>query len=865
MKLNSLFTRSGTILLFVLFLFFSGQVRSQNSLSVSGKITDENSKGLAGVTIQVKGASASAVSTAEGFFRITVPNANSVLIFSYSGLVTQEVSVGNQSVMSISLAPDARALDEVVVVGYGTLKKSDVTGSLVSISAKTIQERPVTNVLQALQGKAAGLNVATNIKPGELPAVRIRGNRSISTSNEPLYVVDGIPIVSALGVNSFSLNDINTNDIASVEILKDASATAIYGSRGSNGVILISTKKGSKGRISLNYSSTVSLDSYKQLTDFMDGGQLIDRLREALINGRNYQTTTNTNMNVAPTIGFPDPFRDRDKMGLATDLLALAGVWQGYEWEVYGVTPKMRPTTTAEQAMGWPAMVPVYNSKNIRTYDWINDAVRRGVNQNHQLSLSAGSEISRLYLSLGYNNQTGVQRDQDFERFNLNMNGEVTATKWMTLGISVMGSLSTQNFGINANQGNTGTKDLYGRATDQLPYALSKNDAGVFIKNPGGNLNLWNPIIDIKESLNERRSTSIMSNIFSEIKFTPWLKYRVNFGAQLRNFRSGAWTGPNATSHLNAKPNTAGYSRDENFSWVVENLLYFDKTFAKVHKLGVTLLQSSQKSRRENTSTSVSSTIVPISLWYDLAANTVGRPDGYSTGFTENTLSSFMGRLNYTLFDKYLLTASGRFDGASVLAPGHKWDFFPSFAVAWKLHEEKFISGANWINELKPRFGYGVTGSSSVNPYLSTGPLSRNPYIFGSLPGIGYLPQLVANPELGWEQTAQWNFGIDFTLFKRRVAGSIEFYKATTTDLLYLKTLPAVSGFVNKWENIGKTQNGGIEITLSTVNIENKNFSWSTDFNFANNKEEIVELLNGKEDILAQRLFIGQPISVFYH
>ncbi|MGB3006898.1 MAG: TonB-dependent receptor, partial [Chitinophagaceae bacterium] len=866
MKINSLSARSVTLLLLLIFIFSLTQSIAQNSSrTITGTVTDDRAIGLAGVSIQVKGTLNFTSTKVDGTYSIVVPNNNSVLVFTFAGLVGQEVTVNNRTVINITMSPDTKAMEEVVVIGYGTIKKSDVTGALTSVSAKTIQERPVTNVLQALQGKAAGLNVATNIKPGELPAVRIRGNRSISTSNEPLYVVDGIPIVSALGVTSFSLNDISPNDIASVEILKDASATAIYGSRGSNGVILISTKKGAKGKVSINYNSTFSFDKYKSLTEWMSGGEWIDRWREALINGRNYQTTTNANLNVAPNIGYPDPFLDRNKMGLASDLVALAGVWQGYEWVDYGVTPKMRATTAEEQALGWPSMVPVYNSKNIRNYDWINDAVRTGINQNHQISLSSGNETSRLYLSLGYNNQTGVQKDQDFERFNININGDVTATKWMTLGISVMGSLSNQNFGINANQGNTGTKDLYGRAADQFRFAVPKNDAGVFIRNPGGNLTLWNPIIDIDQSINERRSSSIMTNVFSELKFTPWLKYRVNFGAQLRNFRSGAWTGPNATSHLNAKPNTAGYSRDENFSWVVENLLYFDKTFAKDHRVGVTLLQSSQKSRRENTATNVSSTIVPVSMWYDLAANTIGRPDGYSTGFTENTLSSFMGRVNYTLFDKYLLTASGRFDGASVLAPGHKWDFFPSFALAWKLHDEKFLSDVSWINELKPRFGFGVTGNSSVNPYLSTGPLSRNPYIFGTLPGIGYLPQLVANPELGWEQTAQLNYGLDFSLFKRRVSGSIEYYKATTTELLYLKTLPAVSGFVNKWENIGKTLNKGLEITLSTINMEKKNFSWSSEINFTTNKEEIVELLNGKEDILGQRLFIGQPINVFYH
>jgi TonB-dependent starch-binding outer membrane protein SusC len=837
---------------------------AQNNFSVKGKISDEQGKPMQGVTVNVKGSPTSTATNADGLFSLLVPSGNSVLVVSSIGFAEQTIPVGNRNEINFTMINISTTMQDVVVVGYGATKKSDVTGALSSISAKTIQERPTTNLLQAIQGRAAGMNVATNNKPGELPAVRIRGTRSINASNDPLYVVDGIPIVSALGVTSFSLNDISPNDIQSVEVLKDASATAIYGSRGSNGVILITTKKGSKGRVAINYSSVVSIDSYKSLTDWMDGGQWIDRWREALINGRNYQATANTNLNNAPTIGYPDPFIDRTKMGL-TSSDAVAALWKGYEWDVYGVTPKMRATTAAEQALGWPAMVPVYNANNIPTYDWLGAATRQGLTQNHQIAVSSGTDISRLYISLGYFRQTGVQRDQDFSRFNINMNGDITANKWLTLGMSVMANLSKQNFGITTNSGNTGSKDLYSRAADQFPFASPTDTTGAFIRNPGGNLNLWNPIIDIYEAKNERRASSAMANVFSEIQFTPWLKYRINFGAQIRHFRAGAWTGPNATSHLGAKPNTAGYSTDENFSYVVENLLYFDKTFARNHKVGVTLLQSSQKSRRETVNANVSSTIIPIAFWYDLAANTLGKPDGYGSGFTENTLASYMGRVNYTLLDKYLLTASGRFDGSSVLAPGHKWEFFPSFAVAWKAHDEKFLQGVSWLNELKPRIGFGATGNSSVAPYTTTGPLSRNPYIFGSVAAIGYLPQLVQNPELGWEKTAQWNFGIDFAFLKRRISGSIEYYSATTSDLLFSRTLPAVSGYVQKFENIGKTQNKGIEVTLSTVNIDKGNFTWTTDLNWAHNDEQITDLLGGKNDILASRLFIGQPIQVFYH
>ncbi len=865
MKLKTLLKKS-VVTLFLLSIFHSYQLAAQNSLTVNGKITDDEGNGMPGVTVQVKGGNNKVVSAADGSFRLTNLTGKETLVFTYVGYEQQEIAVVNRSTVNVSMVVSQKVLDEVIMIGYGTQKKSDVTGSVTKISADVIRERPAQNVLQAVQGKAAGVHITSNFKPGELPVLRIRGNRSSGASNDPLYVVDGIPLVNMLGVNSFSISDMNPNDIASIEILKDASATAIYGSRGANGVVLITTIKGKKGRMTLDYNSTISLDSYQSLTDWMNGGQYIDRWRLSLMNGRLYQTTTNTDLNQRATIWYPDPFLDRDRMGLTADQTALASVWMGYDWDVYGVTPKMRATTAAEQAMGWPAMVPVYNSNNIRSYDWLDAATQQGLSQNHQISLSSGTDFSRMAISLSYYNQKGVQQDQDYKRYSANISGDITPTKWFTLGTSVIASLSTQNFGIlPPNTSNTGSKDLYSRASDQFPYALPTDASGAWIKNPGGNISLWNPLIDITQALNERRAAAILASVFSEIKFTPWLKYRVNFGAQYRQFRSSSWTGPDATSHLTNRPNTAGYATQDNFSWVVENLLYVDKTIAKVHKIGLTLLQSAQKSRRENSSISVTGLINPLSLWYDLGSNTVGNPGSYGTGFTENTLASFMGRLNYTLMDKYLLTVSGRSDGSSVLAPGHKWDFFPSFAIAWKMQQENFLNSVSWINELKLRFGYGVVGNSSVNPYTTSGPLSRNPYVFGSAAGIGYLSQLVQNPDLKWEGTAETNLGLDFTFFKNRLSGTLEVYDQKTSDLIFPKTLPAVSGYVQKIQNVGKTRNRGVEITLSGTPIQKKDYQWEIDLNWSRNKEEIVELVNGKQDMVADRLFIGQPLQVFYN
>lgn len=833
------------------------------------RVADSTGKPMPGTSVAVKKTGKSFLTNPDGLVTLSVTTGD-VLVISYIGYDQQEVTVTadilERNTLEVHLLQKSSMLNDVIVVGYGTQRKSDVTGSLTRITAATIQERPVTNLAQALQGKAAGMNVATNIRPGEVPAIRIRGTRSANASNDPLYVVDGVPIVSALGVSSFSINDLNPNDIASVEVLKDASATAIYGSRGANGVILVTTKKAGKGKVSLNLNSTISIDSYHQLTDRMNAGEYIDQLRGALINGRRYQSGNPADLTVAPKSWYADPHLDSLNFPASgvTDNFneLLAATMKGYEWNTDG-SVRMRATTAEEKAMGWPDQIPVYNSSRIPTYDWLNAATRRGITHNYQIALSSGTEATRLYMSLGYNKQQGVQRDQDFERFTLNLNGDITALKWFSLGASLIASLNKQNFGINANQSNTGPKDLYGRAYAMLPWAFPTDSLGAFVRNPGGGLSMWNPLIDIDQVVNERRSSSVMANLYSEIKFTPWLKYRVNFGAQLRNFRNGTWTGPQVTAHLGARANTAGYSRDENFSWVVENLLYFDKNFGGKHNVGVTLLQSSQKSRRENTATNVGGLAIPLSQWYDLASNTQGNP-GIGTGFTQNTLSSYMARVNYGLMNKYLLTASGRFDGSSVLSPGNKWEFFPSFALAWKMQEEKFLSHIDWINELKPRIGYGVTGNSSVGPYTTTGPLTRSNYAWGSVPAIGFMPSSVKNPDLSWEKTAQLNLGVDFSVLDSRISGSLEYYVQNTSDLLFTRGLPAVSGYVTKVMNIGKSRNRGVEVSISTVNIKTKDFSWTTDMNWSRNKEEIVELLNGKQDILASRLFIGQPWQVYY-
>jgi TonB-linked SusC/RagA family outer membrane protein len=830
----------------------------KQQVEVSGTVVDADGTGLPGVNIIEKGTENGTISDIDGRYSITVAGPEATIVFSFVGYLQEEYVVGSNTTIDVTMIEDIMRLDEVVVVGYGTVKKSDVTGSLTSVTAETLQERPVQDALQAMQGRAAGVDVVSNIRPGEVATVVIRGNKSLTASEDqkaPLYVIDGI---IHLGRN---LNDINTNDIASMEILKDASATAIYGSRGANGVVLITTKKGTAGKVSINYDGTISFDKIHSVTDWADAGHALDRKRLAAINGGTYFSD------------YPDPTWDIIRYG-NSDYWTIDAIRKAYDWEDPGTytTPVMRPTTQEEKDKGWPDEVPVYNSANIPTTDWIDLLTRTSATENHNLAVSAGTETSRIYFSVGYLNNEGTQKNQSYKRFTAKLNGDVSPTKWINAGTSLNIARSQQEYGtINRSGSATGAKDLYGMALSQYLMAQPYDTSGLIIDYPGGNKSapVWNPLIDLDNSEDQRMATNVQSNFYGEVSFTPWLKYRMNFGASLRNERRGTWQGRESTLRRLGNPQTAAatYYTDEYYQYMVENLLYFDKTFG-IHTFGATVLQSAQHYRHERGRIGASQLINDAPKWYDLFANLSGSPDEYSTAFDEWSLLSYMGRINYTLMNKYLLTASGRYDGSSVLAPGHKWDFFPSFALAWKMQEEEFLKSINWIAELKLRIGYGVTGNASVNPYITSGPLTQYNYIFGTVVGTGYIPKDMPNSELGWEKTKQTNVGLDFSFLRNRITGTIDVYQSNIYDLLLVRNIPAITGFTTITDNIGKMKNKGVELTLSTVNIRTRDFSWEMDLNWATNKEEIVELVNGKEDMLGQGLngagwLIGQPANIF--
>lgn len=850
--------RMTKLLFMAFFLMFPLLIAAQSKLS--GTVVDNEGEPIIGASVLVKGTQNGVVTDIDGNFNLSNVPSRATLVVSYIGKKTQDVLVGGRNSLRIVLADDSRQLDELVVVGYGQMRKSDVTGALSRITSKTIEERPVQNALQAMQGKTPGVDITTNNRPGQLGDVRVRGNRSLLADNQPLYVVDGIPLTAG------SMADINPSDIESIEVLKDASATAIYGSRGANGVILITSKKGQKGRTSVKYDGSFTWTDLHSLTDYMGAGELMDYDRQAAITGGTYNGAYGT---------APDP--DRDKaLFLTNESWADRVLHSAYSYNADG-TVMLRNATEEERAMGYAAQVPVYDSSKMLNTDWGDKVKRTGFTQNHQVSLSAGSDNSSLYISLGYLKQNATLKDQNYQRFTAAMNGDITPVKPLTVGMTLNASTSTQNYGIVRNFDNTIAKDSYGQAMNTMPWVPAYNEDGTLLVGSASGQAGHNIINDINEAKNELRYYGLNLSSYVELRFGDiWkaldgLKWRTNFGAQFRHTRYGSFYDENWSNPMgftSTEPRVGYNNNSTDLSWTLENLIYYNKTFGQ-HSLGVTLMESAEKYRTEGINIRGYNVVYPTSKWYDLGDSDRDKL-AWGTDFSQWTRNSYMARINYSLMDRYLLTATGRWDGASVLAKGNKWDFFPSAALAWKMNEENFMKDIRWIDQLKIRVGYGVTGNSSVSPYTTSGSVTsvnaKIPFgVGGSVNNTnGAKPDVIPNSKLGWEKTASTNFGIDFSFLDSRIYGSIDYYIAKTHDVIMNRSIPVITGYAQIRSNIGKTQNNGLEISLNTVNIKAKDFKWETNVSFSTNKEKITELVNGKEDMPANYWFIGKPLNVFY-
>jgi TonB-linked SusC/RagA family outer membrane protein len=804
---------------------------------VKGKVVSDKGEELIGVSITVKGTTTGTITDVNGNFTLPNVEANTVLVFKYVGFTTQEVTVGTQAELKVTLITQASNLNEVVVVGYNIVKRADVTSSVVSVNAEEIRSRPVANALQAIQGKAAGVDITSNERPGEIGQVRIRGQRSISATSNPLYVVDGITLDQRTG----GIETINPNDIETIDVLKDASATAVYGSRGANGVILITTKRGKNGRMNIDYVGTATFEKLNNRQEMMNSEQYIEFRRNA------FRRVGYLNPAAAATTTYPAvPTLADDRRIFGQDALAFANIeaaWAG----------------------------GTYNGSAVPTTNWGDMVIRNGLTHDHILSVSGGSEKVKAYTSFGYLNQEGTQLGQDYNRYSAKVSVDASPTKWLTMGGSINASYGLQNFGY-ATTNATGPNQLYAAALGMLPYAIPFDANGNRINLPGGDVNIQNPIGEDLYNINLRKVTRALGAFYGELNIIKGLKYRINFGPDFYNNYNGRWMDQNSINRgagQSGSTNYAQLNQTTNWAWTLDHLIYYNKSVGK-HDFGVTLLHSLNSYRQETSSMTATRLPYNKQLWYQL--NSVNALDGFGTNLTETGLKSYMARVNYTFNSKYIVTAFMRWDGASQLAPGNQWDSFPSLSLGWRLDQEDFIKKFNWIDQLKVRLGVGVVGNSAIQPYSSIGGLPALYYTFGSSVQPGYVPSDASlaepppfpNPALRWERTTQYNLGIDFGFLKDRISGSLDIYASKTDDLIYLRPLTSISGYSRVYENIAKTSNRGIELSLNTVNIKQKDFVWSTSFNFAANKDKVDETSVGKNDLIAANLFIGQRINTYY-
>jgi len=815
---------------------------SKRDVNLKGKIVDEKGETLVGVSIKVKGTTIVASTDANGAFSITIPStvSNPVLVVSYIGYATQEVPVDGRTTISIQLKSSTNDLDEVVVVGYNTVKKSDLTGAVVSVSAEEIRSRPVTNALQAIQGKAAGVDITSNERPGQIGSILIRGVRSLNASNSPLYVVDGIPFAAG------GIEAINPNDIETIDILKDASATAIYGSRGANGVVLVTTKKGKTGRLTLDYVGTATIETLNDRMEMMNSGQYIEFRRDAYrrtayLNAINGTTTK-------PPYAYPT---------IAT---------QADDREIF----KQDPNMLNNLDKGW--VNGVFDGSLVPTTDWGDLVTRTGITQDHVLSASGGTDKIKAYGSFGYLNQTGTQLGQDFERYSGKLSVELNPVKWFKMGLNLTATYGLQNYGFVAASA-SGAGNIYAAARGMLPLAIPFDANGNRINLPGGDINIQNPVLEADYNINLRKTLRTIGAAFAEVSILKGLKYRINFGPDFSNYYNGIYQDARSVNRDAGIPgstnNFAQLNQSNKFAYTLDHLIYYDKTIDK-HNFGVTLLQSSSAFKDESSSLRGSRINLRAPLWYGLNTGSVTALDGFATDLRRSNLLSYMARVNYSFNSKYLLTASARWDGASQLAQGNQWDFFPSAALAWRLDQEDFIKDIKWVNQLKLRLGVGSTGNSSVDIGSTLGLLQPLTYTFGSSAQIGYVssdasladPISLPNKLLSWEKTLQYNLGLDFDILKGRVSGSLDIYTSKTTGVILLKKISTINGYPTSYANVGTTKNKGLDLTVNTVNVKSRDFSWESTLNFSVSKDKIVKLDNG--DMINDRFFIGQRNGVAY-
>ena len=753
----------------------------QQTKQATGHVTDSQGP-LIGATVMEKGTNNGTVTDFDGNFSLNV-KPGATLVISYVGYVTQEIKAGDG--VRVNLKEDGHLVNEVVVIGYGTQRREAVTGSVANIGGEKLNQIAATNAAQALQGRVAGvLMTQTGSKPGDEMQIRIRGQRSLSASNDPLIVLDGIPFMG-------QLSDINPADIKSMDILKDASATAIYGSRGANGVIIITTVKGAQGTpAKVTYNGYVSFKKVFKKYPMMDG-PTFSKMRE------------------------------------------VAGQYKN----------------------------SLDESDDTNT-DWQDLYYKTGVSYNHDLSIAGGTNGGSYSFGAGYYHDESVIPTEGYDRISVRGNFDQKVGEWFRFGLST-------NNSYRKTEGVNGIYNVLSMSPLVSPYdadgnvkryaSMPADDQYIITRDKVESLkDVW---------LNDNKGIGTYNTLFAELK-CPWvegLSYRINIGLNYRTNKSGGFTGTGVNNKDANAVNSGSVYENQTRNWAVENLLTYDRTFAEKHNLNVVAMYSAEETTYEQSGATAQDIPADYFQYYALDKAT-GQSNLAGYNYWKSGLISWMGRVMYSYDNKYMLSVALRSDASSRLAKGHQWHTYPAVSAGWNIAREEFMENTkSWLDNLKLRVGFGETSNQAISPYSTLGGLATRNYNFGTTYKSGYYVNSLPNPELGWEFSKTWNFGLDFSLFNGRLSGSFEYYIQKTSDILLDVSLPSTSGVSSYTGNIGKTENKGWEFSLNGIIIDNKNgWNWEAGINIYQNRNKLTELASGADRDEANRWFVGYPIDVIY-
>lgn len=820
--------------IFALLLFlsaFHGQkMYAQGTpVTITGQITDFDDKlTLPGVTINEKGTQGGTSTDIDGNFTLQVSSANAIIEVSYIGYKTEEIALNGRTSITVELVSDSKNLDEVVVVGYGTVKKGDLTGTVSTISSKDVTARNTTSALEAIQGNVAGVQISSNSgRLGDGFNITIRGKNSILLDTKPLFIVDGAPVDD--------ISFLNPQDIERMDVLKDASSAAIYGSRGASGVVIVTTKSGSssKNGFNVNFESSFGTKEVARLPKMMSGEKWFYYHQSAFlatVNGGNYASTTPAQIEAGVFNAANGVFRQR--------------------------------------------------VSDNNTFDWYDAVLQNGVQQNNYLNITGRSEGGMSYnLGFGVQNETGTLKNESIDKYTLKAGLNHKVSEKFSTGVNLTIVKTDEQLGSDVAM-----RDAFRLNPFLSPWQVDADGneiVGDLAPVPGklfypngaaatDKTSTYNPLLEIANTSDEVKRWRAVGNLYFQYNPYEWLSFKTQYSGNFNTAKRGKFwgaltnvgvanaSGGNPQLPSSALATTDGYDQTwdntVNINFANEDHAF---TFLGLQSINVNTIETSNLSSR----------LQPFETGYHNIGSGPQNTFNVGSTFTKRTLNSYAARANYTFKDKYLLTASIRWDGSSVLAQGNKWESFPSAAFAWKLTEENFLKESTVISNLKPRISYGFTGNSNVPAYTTLNGLNQPTYYdYNGTTANGFVPATLANKELTWEKTRELNFGLDFGFFSNRISGTVDVYDRLSKDLIVLQELPLETGWKSIYSNVGSVRNKGVEIGLATKNVVRDNFTWTTTFVFSKNTNKLEEIY-GQRDVsdVGNNLHLGESLNSYYN